>query len=196
MGGTTDITRTFQLGEISEEMKHHYTMVLKGVIAVSKASFIKGSGGQNLDMLARETFWKEGLDYRHGTGHGVGYMLNVHEGPQGIRYQKVVERNDSALFQPGMVTSIEPGLYLDGRYGIRIENEILCVSDKITEWGEFYKFETLTVAPIDLDPVLVKELTKEERKWLNDYHRFVYRKLSKLCNKDELDYLRYVTRKI
>ena len=196
MGGTTDITRTFQLGAISEEMKHHYTMVLKGFIAVSKAKFLKGSSGQNLDMLAREPFWKEGLDYRHGTGHGVGYMLNVHEGPQGIRYQKVIERSDSALFQPGMVTSIEPGLYLAGKYGIRIEDEILCVKDSETEWGEFYKFETLTVAPIDLDPVIVKELSKEERKWLNDYHRFVYRKLSKLCNEDELDYLKHVTRKI
>ena len=196
MGGTTDITRTFQLGEISDEMKHHYTMVLRGFIDVSMCHFIKGSSGQNIDMLAREPFWKEGLDYRHGTGHGVGYMLNVHEGPQGIRYQRVVERSDSALFHPGMVTSIEPGLYLSGKYGIRIEDEILCVPAEVTEWGEFYKFETLTCAPIDLEPVLVKELTKDERKWLNDYHKWVYKKLSKICDPSEIEYLKYVTRKI
>ena len=196
MGGTTDITRTYQLGEITDEMKHHYTMVLRGFIDVSMCSFKKGCNGQNIDMLAREPFWKEGLDYRHGTGHGVGYMLNVHEGPQGIRYQKVIERSDSGVFMPGMVTSIEPGIYLSGKYGIRIEDEILCVDDKTTEWGEFYKFETLTCAPIDLDPVLVKELTKDERKWLNDYHKWVYKKLSKICDESELDYLKYVTRKI
>ena len=196
MGGTTDITRTYQLGEVPQIMKHHYTMVLKGFIDVSMCSFIKGSSGQNIDMLAREPFWKEGLDYRHGTGHGVGYMLNVHEGPQGIRYQRVVERSDSAKFMPGMITSIEPGLYLSGKYGIRIEDEILCIEDKTTEWGDFYKFDTLTCAPIDLEPVLVKELTKEERKWLNDYHKWVYKKLSKICDESELDYLKYVTRKI
>ena len=191
-GGTTDITRTFQLGEISDEMKHHYTMVLKGFIEVSMASFVKGTTGSNLDMLSREVFWKDGLDYRHGTGHGVGYMLNVHEGPQAIIYQG----RGSRAFEPGMVTSIEPGLYLSGKYGIRIEDEILCVEDKTTEWGNFYKFETLTCAPIDLEPVLVKELTKDERKWLNDYHKSVYKKLSKICDASELDYLKYVTRKI
>ena len=196
MGGTTDITRTFQLGEISDEMKHHYTMVLKGFIAVSMCSFKKGSTGQIIDMLAREPFWKEGLDYRHGTGHGVGYMLNVHEGPQSLRYSGDIVKTKSCVFTPGMVTSIEPGLYLSGKYGIRIEDEILCVEDKSTEWGDFYKFETLTCAPIDLEPVLVKELTKDERKWLNDYHKFVYKKLSKICDASELDYLKYVTRKI
>ncbi len=196
MGGTTDITRTFQLGEVPEEWKHHYTMVLRGFIAVSKARFIKGTTGQSIDMLARAPFWDEGLDYKHGTGHGVGYMLNVHEGPQGIRYKRVVERDDSEVFQPGMVTSIEPGLYLSGRYGIRIEDEIECVKDTINEFGEFYKFDTLTCAPIDLEPVLVKELTKDERKWLNNYHKWVFKKLSKICDESEVEYLKYVTRKI
>ena len=196
MGGTTDITRTFQLGEVPEEWKHHYTMVLRGFIAVSKAKFIKGTTGQSIDMLARAPFWDEGLDYKHGTGHGVGYMLNVHEGPQGIRYKRVVERDDSEVFQPGMVTSIEPGLYLSGRYGIRIEDEIECVKDTINEFGEFYKFDTLTCAPIDLEPVLVKELTKDERKWLNNYHKWVFKKLSKICDASEVEYLKYVTRKI
>ena len=196
MGGTTDITRTIELGEISKEMKHHYTMVLKGLINVSRAKFISGSSGQNIDMLAREPFWAEGLDYRHGTGHGVGYMLNVHEGPQGIRYKKVVERNDSSLFRPGMVTSIEPGIYLAGKYGIRLENEILCQEDSKTEWGDFYSFETLTICPFDLDPVLKEELTKDEKKWLNDYHKMVYRKLSKLCDESELETLKQMTRRI
>ena len=196
MGGTTDITRTFQLGEVPEEWKHHYTMVLRGFIAVSKAKFIKGTTGQSIDMLARAPFWDEGLDYKHGTGHGVGYMLNVHEGPQGIRYKRVAERDDSEVFVPGMVTSIEPGLYLAGKYGIRIENEIECAKDTINEFGEFYKFDTLTCAPIDLDPVLVKELTKEERKWLNNYHKWVFKKLSRICDESELEYLKYVTRKI
>ena len=196
MGGTTDITRTFELGEVPDEWKHHYTMVLRGFIAVSNAKFIKGTTGQSIDMLARAPFWAEGLDYKHGTGHGVGYMLNVHEGPQGIRYKRVVERDDSEVFVPGMVTSIEPGLYLAGKYGIRIENEIECAKDTINEFGEFYKFDTLTCAPIDLDPVLVKELTKEERKWLNNYHKWVYKKLSRVCDESELEYLKYVTRKI
>ena len=196
MGGTTDITRTFELGEVPDEWKHHYTMVLRGFIAVSNAKFIKGTTGQSIDMLARAPFWAEGLDYKHGTGHGVGYMLNVHEGPQGIRYKRVVERDDSEVFVPGMVTSIEPGLYLAGKYGIRIENEIECAKDTINEFGEFYKFDTLTCAPIDLDPVLVKELTKEERKWLNNYHKWVYKKLSRICDESELEYLKYVTRKI
>ncbi|MCR5565062.1 MAG: aminopeptidase P family protein, partial [Gammaproteobacteria bacterium] len=196
MGGTTDITRTFQLGEVPEEWKHHYTMVLRGFIAVSKAKFIKGTTGQSIDMLARAPFWDEGLDYKHGTGHGVGYMLNVHEGPQGIRYKRVVERDDSEVFVPGMVTYIEPGLYLSVKYGIRIENEIECAKDTINEFGEFYKFDTLTCAPIDLDPVLVKELTKEERKWLNNYHKWVFKKLSRICDESELEYLKYVTRKI
>jgi len=196
MGGTTDITRTYSLGEISETMKHHYTLVLRAFIDVSMAKFKKGCTGRNIDMLAREPFFSEGLDFLHGTGHGVGYMLNVHEGPQGLRYNSVVERNDSAIFTPGMITSIEPGLYLKDQYGIRIEDEILCVADETTEWGEFYRFETLTCAPIDLEPILVKELSKKEKKWLNDYHQFVYRKLSKICDESELEYLRYVTRRI
>ena len=196
MGGTTDITRTMMLGEISEEMKHHYTMVLKGLIQVSSAKFIKGSTGRNIDMLARTAFWKEGLDYRHGTGHGVGYMLNVHEGPQAIRYQNIKGKADMTEFVPGMVTSIEPGIYLSGKYGIRLENEILCQEDIKTEWGEFYSFETLTICPFDLSPVLIDELTIDEKKWLNDYHKMVYDKLSKLCDKEELETLKEFTRPI
>ena len=196
MGGTTDITRTYSLGNISDIMKHHYTMVLKSHIDVSMTKFIKGVSGVNIDILAREPFWKEGLDYKHGTGHGVGYMLNVHESPNGFRWQIVPERLDSAKLVPGMITTIEPGIYLENKYGIRTENELLCVESMKNDLDEFYEFKTITYAPYDLDPLNVDELTQDEKKWLNDYHKMVYDALSKLCNKDELEYLKYVTREI
>ena len=196
MGGTTDITRTLALGDITEEMKHHYTLVLKGHIDVSMAKFKKGTRGINIDMLAREPFWKEGLDYNHGTGHGVGYMLNVHEGPNGIRYKMVKERLDSSIIEPGMICSIEPGLYLTDKYGIRIENEILCVPYLTNDMGEFYEFKTITYCPYDLDAINVSELSKEEKEWLNSYHKEVYNELSRLCEEEELEYLKYVTREI
>lgn len=196
MGGTTDITRTIALGDITKEMKHHYTLVLRSHIDVSMAKFKKGTSGMNLDMLAREPFWKEGLDYNHGTGHGVGYMLNVHEAPNGIRYKMVPERSDSALTMPGMICSIEPGIYLKGKYGIRIENEILCVPYLKTELEEYYAFKTITYCPYDLDAILVEELTKDEKEWLNSYHKEVYDALSKICDESELEYLKYTTREI
>ena len=196
MGGTTDITRTIALGDITKEMKHHYTLVLRSHIDVSMCTFKKGTSGMCIDMLSREPFWKEGLDYNHGTGHGVGYMLNVHEAPNGIRYKMVPERSDSAITLPGMICSIEPGIYLENKYGIRIENEILCVPHLKNEFGEFYKFQTITYCPYDLDAVLVEELSLDEKKWLNDYHKMVYNELSKICDKSELDYLKYVTREV
>lgn len=196
MGGTTDITRTISIGNISEEMKHHYTMVLKAVIGVSSAKFMAGASGQNLDMLARKPFWDEGLDYKHGTGHGVGYMNNVHEGPNGLRWQRVIERSDSASLLPGMVTTIEPGIYLEDKYGIRIENEMLTIKDTSNEFGTFYKFDTITCCPIDLDPVNSKELSRAEKKWLNSYHKNVFKKLSKLVSDEELSSLEYMTRRI
>ncbi len=196
MGGTTDITRTLSLGKITDEMKHHYTMVLRSHIDVSMVKFIKGANGVNIDMLAREPFWAEGLDYKHGTGHGVGYMLNVHESPNGFRWQKVPERSDSATIVPGMITTIEPGIYLEGKYGIRTENELLCVEGVKNDLDEFYEFKPITYVPYDLDPLNVDELTMYERKWLNGYHKMVYEALSKICEKDELEYLKYVTREI
>lgn len=195
-GGTTDITRTYSLGEISDKMKHHYTMVLKANINVSMCKFRSDISGRNIDMLAKNVMHKEGLDYNHGTGHGIGYMLNVHEGPNGIRYKSVIERKDGSIFKPGMIQSIEPGLYFENEYGIRIENEILVQEDESNSYGDFYRFKTITCAPIDLDPVVKKDLTKEELKWLNDYHKWVYKKLSKLVREDELDYLKYACRKI
>lgn len=175
--GTTDITRTYALGSISKEMKKHYTLVLKAVINLAKAVFLKGCRGINLDILARGPIWNELLDYKCGTGHGVGYLLSVHEAPNGFRWKIVPERNDSAILEPGMITTDEPGIYLENKYGIRIENELLCVNAGVSQFGEFLKFETITYAPIDLDAVDVSLLTKDEKDWLNDYHKMVYEKL-------------------
>ncbi|MBP5342306.1 aminopeptidase P family protein [bacterium] len=196
LGGTTDITRTYSLGEITEEMKHHYTLVLRSHIDVSMCKFLKGANGINIDMLAREPFWAEGLDYKHGTGHGVGYMLNVHESPNSFRYQRSAYNPDAGTIVPGMVTTIEPGIYLEGKYGIRTENELLCVNGEKKDTDEFYEFKTVTFAPYDLDPLIVSELTQYEKTWLNSYHKMVYDVLSKICDKSELEYLKYVTREV
>ncbi len=194
--GTTDVTRTFGVGKISDEMKTHFTLVLKSMINLSKAVFLKGCNGQNLDILARGPIWNELIDYKCGTGHGVGYLLSVHEAPNGFRWQKVQERNDSAVFEPGMVTTNEPGIYLENKYGIRIENEMLCVPKGQSEFGEFLSFETITFAPIDLDCIKVSLLTKDEKTWLNEYHEMVYKKTNRYLTKQEKDWLKIYTRKI
>ena len=194
--GTTDITRTYALGDISKELKRHYTLVLKAVINLAKAVFLEGCNGQNLDILARGPIWNELLDYKCGTGHGVGYLLSVHEAPNGFRWKIVPERNDSAPFVPGMITTDEPGIYLENKYGIRIENELLCVDAGSSEFGHFLKFETITYAPIDLDAVDTKMLNATEKEWLNNYHKTVYETLAPKLNKDELDALKEFTREI
>ncbi len=194
--GTTDITRTYALGDISKELKTHYTLVLKAVINLASAIFLEGCNGQNLDILARGPIWRELLDYKCGTGHGVGYLLSVHEAPNGFRWKIVPERNDSAPLAPGMITTDEPGIYLENKYGIRIENELLCVDAGTSEFGHFLKFETITYAPIDLDAVDTKMLTATEKKWLNDYHKMVYDNLSPNVNKDELEALAEFTKEI
>jgi Xaa-Pro aminopeptidase len=194
--GTTDITRTYALGSISKEMKKHYTLVLKAVIGLASAVFLDGCRGINLDILARGPIWKELLDYKCGTGHGVGYLLSVHEAPNGFRWKIVPERNDSAILKPGMVTTDEPGIYLENKYGIRIENELLCVNAGSTEFGDFLKFETITYAPIDLDAIDTSLLNKDERKWINDYHQMVYEKLSPYMTDSELEFLKTYTREI
>ena len=194
--GTTDITRTYALGSISKEMKKHYTLVLKAVIGLASAVFLDGCRGINLDILARGPIWKELLDYKCGTGHGVGYLLSVHEAPNGFRWKIVPERNDSAILKPGMVTTDEPGIYLENKYGIRIENELLCVNAGSTEFGDFLKFETITYAPIDLDAIDTSLLDKDEKKWINDYHQMVYEKLSPYMTDNELEFLRNYTREI
>lgn len=194
--GTTDITRTFALGKINDKMRTHYTTVLKSVIALSQAVFLKGCTGQNLDILARGPIWKLGIDYKCGTGHGVGNLLSVHEAPNGFRWQIVPERNDSAKLVPGMITTNEPGIYLDDKYGIRIENEMLCVEKETNEWGTFYGFETITYAPIDLDAIKVSLLTKEEKDWINDYHQMVFEKVSPFLSFEEKEWLTEATKKI
>lgn len=194
--GTTDITRTLAVGKITETMKLHFTTVLKSVIALSEAIFLKGCRGTNLDILAREPIWKLLIDYKCGTGHGVGYLLSVHEAPNGFRWQVVPERNDSAILEPGMVTTCEPGIYIEGQYGIRIENELLCVNKAKNEFGEFLGFETITYAPIDLDAINPKLLTSKEKDWLNYYHHIVYDVLSPYMSTAEKKWLKSATRRI
>jgi len=178
--GTTDITRTVAVGELSEQMRMDYTLVLKGHIAIAQARFPQGTKGCQLDILARKSLWDRGLNYLHGTGHGIGYFLNVHEGPQSIR----TDLHPTPL-QPGMIISNEPGLYRTGEYGIRIENIILTVNAETTDFGAFYQFETLTLCPIDKRPIDKSLLTENEIKWLNKYHQNVYDKIAPFLNKEE-----------
>lgn len=189
--GTTDITRTFALGKITDEMKTNFTTVLKGVIALSQAVFLEGCTGQNLDVLAREPIWSRLIDYKCGTGHGVGYVLSVHEGPNAFRWQ-----TPTAVIKPGMITTNEPGIYLKDKYGIRIENELLAIEKSKNEWGNFLEFETITYVPIDLDAIKPLTLTKKEKEWLNDYHQMVFKKISPYLEGEELEFLKEYTKKI
>ena len=190
--GTTDITRTWAVGELTEKMKRDYTNVLKGHIAIAQVIYPEGTRGAQLDILARKALWDNHLTYWHGTGHGIGHFLNVHEGPQGIR----LEENPTVL-RPGMVTSNEPGVYRANEYGIRIENLIVTQLDKVTEdFGTFYNFETITLCHIDTTPIIVDMLTEAERTWLNNYHEMVYDKLSKNLSKEEKEWLKEKTKAI
>ena len=187
LGGTTDITRMVPVGTPTREQKHDCTRVLKGVIALSRAQFPKGILSPLLDAIARAPIWADNVDYGHGTGHGVGYFLNVHEGPQVIAYQAAVAPHTA--MQPGMITSIEPGTYRPGRWGVRIENLVLNREAGASEFGEFLKFETLTLCPIDTRCLEASLLTHEELKWLNDYHEQVRERLSPLLEGDALAWL-------
>lgn len=187
LGGTTDITRMVPVGTPTREQKHDCTRVLKGVIALSRAQFPKGILSPLLDGIARAPIWADNVDYGHGTGHGVGYFLNVHEGPQVIAYQAAVAPHTA--MQPGMITSIEPGTYRPGRWGVRIENLVLNREAGASEFGEFLKFETLTLCPIDTRCLEASLLTHEELKWLNDYHEQVSERLSPLLEGDALAWL-------
>ncbi len=191
--GTTDVTRTIGLGNVSDEFKKHFTLTLKGMLHLTNARFLKGCTGFNLDILAREPLWNEGIDYRCGTGHGIGYLLNVHESPNGFRWKHNPGHNDLCVIEEGMVTSNEPGVYIDGKYGIRIENEILCVRDYENEYGTFLKFETLTYVPIDIELIDVKYLDDRDIILLNNYHKRVYENLSPFMSDDELDMLKKYT---
>ncbi len=187
LGGTTDITRVVPVGQVSDAQKRDYTAVLKGNIALSLAVFPRGTMSPLLDTIARMPIWQAGADYGHGTGHGVGYFMNVHEGPQSIAYRATV--NPDMAMQPGMITSNEPGLYRPGMWGIRIENLVLAVAAVETEFGEFLKFETLTLCPIDTRCIALDLLTQAERMWLNDYHAEVRRRLLPLVSGPAQDWL-------
>ena len=189
--GTTDITRTIALGTPTEEQKHDFTLVLKGHIALSTIKFPAGTRGAQLDVLARQFLWNDGKAYYHGTGHGVGFFINCHEGPQSIR----LNENPVAL-EPGMITSNEPGLYLEGRYGIRSENLVVTENWKTTEFGEFLQFKNMTLFPFDTTLCDTSLMTDEEIDWINNYHKTVYDRLSPLLSKEEQDWLKEKTKAI
>lgn len=192
LDGTTDITRTFILGQITEEEKRDFTLVLKSHIALATTIFLKGTNGCNLDAIARRPLWRYGMDYKCGTGHGVGFFLNVHEGPQGIR-----PFGNTIALEPGMILTNEPGVYKENKHGIRTENTLLVTKAfKNDEMGEFYKFDTISYCPIDLEGIDVSLLDEEEREWLNNYHRTVYEKLSPYLNEEEKKFLEKETRSI
>ena len=196
MRGTTDITRTIALGEVTDEMKKCYTLTLKGMLYLANTRFLHGCTGYNLDIMARAPLWNENIDYRCGTGHGVGYLLNVHEAPNGFRWKHIQGVNDLAVLTPGMVTSDEPGVYADGRFGIRIENEIIVTEDKENEYGRWLKFEMLTMVPVDLDLVDVQYLSYKDIEQLNNYNKQVYNVLSPYMKGEELEQLVYSTREL
>ena len=194
--GTTDVTRTFALGEVGEGMKKAYTLTLKGAMALSDAVFLEGCSGYSLDILARQPLWKEHIDYRCGTGHGVGYMLGVHEGPNAFRWKYIPGVSEIANLEPGMVTTDEPGVYVEGEYGIRFENELLCEEDDVNEYGRFLKFRILTVAPVDPDLIDKRWLDETDIDRINRYSAFVYETLAPKVKEEELPALKEYTRRI
>ena len=194
--GTTDITRTMAMGPITETERHHFTLVCQAMLRLADVQILHGSCGVTFDYAARELFWKEGLNFNHGTGHGVGYLLNVHERPNGIRYRLVPERMDSAAFEPGHITSDEPGIYIEGSHGIRTENMTVCKKAFENEFGEFLRFEFLTMCPIDLDALDPGSMETHDIELLNRYHAMVYEKLSPYFEGEELQWLQEATRAI
>ncbi len=194
--GTTDITRTIALGSLNDELKLHFTSVLRGMINLSMAKFLHGTRGYNLDILARTPMWNMGIDYKCGTGHGVGFVGAIHEAPNGFRWRIVPERFDSAVLEEGMVTTNEPGIYIEGSHGIRIENELVVRKTDKNEYGQFMEFEVVTFAPIDLDAVDTDEMNREERAYLNYYHKLVNDKISPFLNDEEKQWLKEYTREV
>ena len=194
--GTTDITRTIALGELTAEEREHFTLTAMSMLRLGNVKFLHGCRGLNLDYVAREVFWQRGLNFDHGTGHGVGYLLNVHERPNGIRWKVVPERQDSGVLEEGMLTSDEPGIYIEGSHGIRTENLILCRKAEKTEYGQFMRFEFVTFVPIDLDAIDNSLMRPEDVEMLNAYHREVYEKISPYLTAEEADWLREATREI
>ena len=191
--GTTDITRTIAVGPLKAEEKEHFTLVLMSMLRLGAVKFLHGCRGLSIDYVAREPLWSRGLNFEHGTGHGVSYLSSCHERPNGIRFKMVPERQDNGVLEPGMVTSDEPGLYIEGSHGIRTENLTLCVKDEKNEYGQFLKFEFLTYVPIDLDAVEKSLMTERDVKLLNEYHKQVYEKIGPHLTEDEREWLKEAT---
>ncbi|MEE1227897.1 MAG: aminopeptidase P family N-terminal domain-containing protein [Lachnospiraceae bacterium] len=191
--GTTDITRTISLGALTTKEKEMYTTVLKCHIDLADAHFKSGCTGQSLDGLARNPLWQKNLDFNHGTGHGVGYLLSVHEGPNNFRYRKLMDPEADCVLKEGMITSDEPGIYLEGEFGVRIENLIVCVKDQENEFGTFLKFEPLTMVPYDRDAIDITLLTEKEKNWLNQYQKKVYDTISPYLSAEESQWLKEET---
>ncbi len=194
--GTTDITRTIALGKLSDELKIHFTAVLRGMINLSMAKFLHGVRGYNLDILARRPMWNMGIDYKCGTGHGVGFVGAIHEAPNGFRWRIIPERFDSAVLEEGMLTTNEPGIYIEGSHGIRIENELVVRKAEKNEYGQFMEFEVVTFAPIDLDAIDINEMNREEKEYLNYYHKLVYDKVSPFLTDEERQWLKEYTKEV
>ncbi len=192
--GTTDITRTLILGEVPDVFKKHFTLALRSMLRLQSACFLEGCTGLNLDILARGPLWDLNLDYQCGTGHGVGHLLNVHEGPNGFRWKVLANRNEMAVLKPGMITTNEPGVYIEGSHGVRHENELLCVFKEENASGRFLTFEPITYAPIDLEGVQVELLEKAEKEALNQYHALVYQTLAPYLEADVQAWLKDITR--
>ena len=196
LDGSTDITRTIVLGKLTQQEKFHFTTVCRCNLNLAAAQFLYGCRGTNLDILARGPLWNLGLDYKCGTGHGIGYLLNVHEGPNGFRWRIPRDGRSDCVLEEGMVTTDEPGIYLEGKYGIRTENELICKKAEKNEYGQFMEFEVITYAPIDLDAIIPEEMTARERGLLNNYHKLVYQKISPFLNAEEKEWLKEYTREI
>ena len=192
--GSTDITRTFALGEVNYEEKEHFTLVARAMLRLAYTVFLHGCTGANLDCIAREVFWKERLNFNHGTGHGVGYLMNIHEDPVNFRWRE--GRTPAQRLEKNMVITDEPGIYIEGSHGIRLENELLVQEDAENEYGQFMRFEILTCAPLDLDAILPEKMSGDERMMLNRYHESVYERISPFLEKDERDWLREYTRPV
>lgn len=193
--GTTDITRTFALGPVTDEMKADFTRVCRSNMNLANVRFLHGCTGRNIDIVAREPLWEAGRDYKHGTGHGVGYVLNVHEGPNSFRWQNSAFSKE-CVFEEGMITTDEPGIYIEGKYGIRLENELVCHEGEKNEFGQFMYFENITYVPIDLDAIDPEQMTSTEKARLNAYHEGVYDVVSPYLEGEELAWLKQATRAI
>lgn len=194
--GSTDITRTFILGSIDQDMKKYFTAVVRAMMNLSRANFLYGCHGYNLDVLVRQPIWDLNIDFQCGSGHGVGYLGSVHEPPTGFRWYVVPSKNEHHQLEEGMVITDEPGIYEDGKFGIRIENEFIVRKGELNKYGQFMHFETITFAPIDLDGIDPEEMTKSEREWLNTYHKDVYEKIGPHLTDEEREWLKEYTRAI